>query len=177
MRVYHGSYIKIDKIDISKSKPNKDFGRGFYVTKFLIIVLLNSLSVCAQNNNNANTTSQGEAMKIKITIGRTTLTATIADNATARDFVSLLPLTLTLNDYNRIEKVSNFPRQLTTAGAPAGYDPSVGDITLYAPWGNLAIFYGDYGYAHGLIYLGRIDSGIETFAVSGSLIATFEVMP
>ena len=34
MKVYHGSYIKVDKIDLSKSKPNKDFGKGFYVTKF-----------------------------------------------------------------------------------------------------------------------------------------------
>ena len=34
MKVYHGSYIKIDKIDLSKCKPNKDFGKGFYVTKF-----------------------------------------------------------------------------------------------------------------------------------------------
>lgn len=34
MRVYHGSYIKIDKIDLLKCKPNKDFGKGFYVTKF-----------------------------------------------------------------------------------------------------------------------------------------------
>jgi len=33
MKVYHGSYVKIDKIDLSKSKPNKDFGKGFYVTK------------------------------------------------------------------------------------------------------------------------------------------------
>jgi hypothetical protein len=34
MKVYHGSYMKVDKIDLSKSKPNKDFGKGFYVTKF-----------------------------------------------------------------------------------------------------------------------------------------------
>jgi hypothetical protein len=34
MRVYHGSYTKIEKIDLSKCKPNKDFGKGFYVTKF-----------------------------------------------------------------------------------------------------------------------------------------------
>jgi len=34
MRVYHGSYVKVDKIDLSKCKPNKDFGKGFYVTKF-----------------------------------------------------------------------------------------------------------------------------------------------
>ena len=34
MRVYHGSYVKIDNIDLTKSKPNKDFGKGFYITKF-----------------------------------------------------------------------------------------------------------------------------------------------
>jgi len=34
MQVYHGSYMKIDKIDLSQCIPNKDFGRGFYVTKF-----------------------------------------------------------------------------------------------------------------------------------------------
>ncbi|MCL2652102.1 MAG: DUF3990 domain-containing protein [Candidatus Azobacteroides sp.] len=33
MRVYHGSDIRIDTVDLSKSKPGKDFGRGFYVTK------------------------------------------------------------------------------------------------------------------------------------------------
>ncbi|MDR3189268.1 MAG: DUF3990 domain-containing protein [Prevotellaceae bacterium] len=35
MKVYHGSYLKIDKIDLSKCEPHKDFGRGFYVTKLL----------------------------------------------------------------------------------------------------------------------------------------------
>lgn len=34
MQVYHGSYMEILKIDLSKSRANKDFGRGFYVTKF-----------------------------------------------------------------------------------------------------------------------------------------------
>jgi hypothetical protein len=34
MRVFHGSYIKVNKIDLSKRKPNKDFGKGFYVTRF-----------------------------------------------------------------------------------------------------------------------------------------------
>jgi hypothetical protein len=35
MKVYHGSYIKIDRIDLTQCRPNRDFGRGFYVTKFL----------------------------------------------------------------------------------------------------------------------------------------------
>jgi hypothetical protein len=34
MKVYHGSFTKIEKIDLSKCIPNKDFGQGFYVTKF-----------------------------------------------------------------------------------------------------------------------------------------------
>lgn len=32
MKLYHGSNILIDKIELSKSKPNKDFGRGFYLS-------------------------------------------------------------------------------------------------------------------------------------------------
>jgi len=34
MQVFHGSYTKIESIDLSKCQANKDFGRGFYVTKF-----------------------------------------------------------------------------------------------------------------------------------------------
>ena len=31
--VYHGSTSSIEKIDVAKGRPYKDFGRGFYVTK------------------------------------------------------------------------------------------------------------------------------------------------
>ena len=34
MQVYHGGYMEIFDIDLSKSQFNKDFGKGFYVTKF-----------------------------------------------------------------------------------------------------------------------------------------------
>lgn len=33
MILYHGSNIEIVDIDLLKSKPNKDFGRGFYLTE------------------------------------------------------------------------------------------------------------------------------------------------
>ena len=91
----------------------------------------------------ADTSPKGvESMKIGITIGERVITAAMHDNATARDFISLLPLTLTLEDYAKTEKISNLPRTLTKEGAPSGSDPSVGDITYYSPWGNVAIFIG-----------------------------------
>ena len=33
MILYHGSNISIKEIDLSKSKPNKDFGQGFYLSE------------------------------------------------------------------------------------------------------------------------------------------------
>jgi len=32
MRLYHGSTVDIQQIDLGKSKPNKDFGRAFYLS-------------------------------------------------------------------------------------------------------------------------------------------------
>ena len=33
MILYHGSNISIEQIDLSRSKPNKDFGQGFYLSE------------------------------------------------------------------------------------------------------------------------------------------------
>ena len=32
MILYHGTNVEFDVIDLTKSKPNKDFGRGFYLS-------------------------------------------------------------------------------------------------------------------------------------------------
>lgn len=32
MKLYHGSNVKIERVDLSKCRPYKDFGRGFYCT-------------------------------------------------------------------------------------------------------------------------------------------------
>jgi hypothetical protein len=113
--------------------------------------------------------ADNSSRKISLKIGDTVLTATLIDSKTTQDFISLLPLTLTLKDYAGTEKVSDLPKKLSTVGAPSGSDPSVGDIAYYAPWGNLAIFYEDFGYSSGLVILGKIDGGIEAFQVPGSL--------
>lgn len=113
-------------------------------------------------------------MKIRLIFGESFHTATLADSAAARDFATLLPLTLTLADYNATEKIADLPRRLSVAEAPAGYDPSVGDITYYAPWGNLAIFYRDFGYSRGLVHLATLDAPAEALRTPGPLEVTIE---
>jgi hypothetical protein len=117
-----------------------------------------------------------DSVKIRLKVGDAVATATLIDSATVRDFVSLLPLTLTLKDYAGTEKISDLPKRLSTEGAPSGSDPSLGDITYYSPWGNLAIFYRDFGYSSGLVILGKIESGIEAFRAAGSVKVTIELI-
>lgn len=114
------------------------------------------------------------ATKIRIVTKDRTLTATLDDGAASRSFAKLLPLRITLKDYNRTEKIADLPKRLSAEGAPVGIEPSAGDIAYFAPWGNLALFYRDFGYSKGLIRLGRIDGDPSVLISEDSIPVTIE---
>jgi len=151
--------------------------KAIKILYFIMLSFVVFFTLCCNNQQiiEGNTMDDSKQYKIKIMIGDTILAATLYDNPTTRDFISLLPLALTLEDYAGTEKISYLPKKLSTDDAPSGFDPSVGDITYYAPWGNLAIFYKDFGYANGLISLGKIDHGIEEFNTASSLNVSIEL--
>ena len=124
----------------------------------------------------ASSPAKIDSMKLQLRFADhdTVMRATLRDSATTRDFLALLPLTETFEDYAETEKIYYLPTRLSIADAAAGSDPAVGDIAYYAPWGNLAIFYRDAGYANGLVILGRIDGGLEALAVPGAVRVTIE---
>lgn len=106
---------------------------------------------------------------IHVVIGNKTYTATLDDTPAGRDFAALLPLELTLADYNATEKVANLPRRLVTTGAPDSYTPKAGDITYYSPWGNLAIFYKPFQTSTGLVRLGAFNEPIDALVKDGAI--------
>jgi len=99
-------------------------------------------------------------MRIRLLVGEQTATATLHDTPIARDFASMLPLTLQFEQYAD-ERIAYLPRKLNREGAPSGMTPKTGDLTYYAPWGNLAIFMRDFRHSNGLLPLGRIDDGLS----------------
>ncbi|WP_156468734.1 cyclophilin-like fold protein [Cephaloticoccus capnophilus] len=56
----------------------------------------------------------------------------------------------------RVWDLSGLARKPNKNDAPAGSDPELGSVAYYAPWGNLSLFYKDFGYSRGLILLGSI---------------------
>jgi hypothetical protein len=158
--------------------------------RILALILVTDLGVAASEPRNDGQIADGgdvvsrgsgnqrpstRVVRIRIVFGAEAVTVRMHDNATSRDLLTLLPLRLTFKDYASTEKVADLPRRLSTEGAPPGSDPSVGDFAYYAPWGNLAIFYRDFGYSSGLVVLGAIESGIEKLArMSGDVVVTIE---
>jgi hypothetical protein len=139
-----------------------------------MVLLLVATSAVAATDEVSH--SRRETMKIRMTMAGKIITASLEESDSARDFFAMLPLTLPLEDYAETEKIAYLPGKLTTQGAPKGIDPNVGDICYYTPWGNLAIYYRDFGYSSGLIRLGRITSGLDALTAQPSGTLTIEAV-
>lgn len=136
----------------------------------------NVLPDSTEDNNNVNATYETENTaskgdeemvantRIKLTVnGNEEVFANIEDNVASRDFLDMLPLTLTFEDFNNTEKIANIPSELNIEGLPSGYTPESGDLAYYAPWGNISVFYKDFRYSDSLYKLGTLESGADIF--------------
>ena len=112
---------------------------------------------------------------ITITVAGQALGATLDDTAAGRDFAAMLPLELVLTDYHGIEKVADLPRAIDTSEAPGSYAPASGDITVYAPWGNLAILYKPFQSSRGLVRLGEFNEPIDALIGDGEIPVRIEL--
>lgn len=113
-----------------------------------------------------NNKSLTDPQRIKLIIDNREIVVNMYDNPTSRDFLTMLPITSSFEDYAGKEKISYLPRRLYTEPIPSNSGSSVGDFAYYAPWGNLAIFYkGSATTANGLFVLGEIEFGKEHLAI------------
>ena len=99
--------------------------------------------------------------RIQVIIGDTVLSGRLWDNATARDLIAQLPLTLRFRDFNGVEKIGQLPRKLSMDGVPAGADPLPREIGYYAPSGDLVFYYDDVGYFTGIVRIGQFDGSVD----------------
>ena len=137
---------------------------------FLGLMSAMALSYAAVADENT-TTKDGDSMKIIVKVGDKALTATLIDSKTAKDLVSLLPLTLTMNDLFGREKFGHLPRSISTDGKRT-HTYEVGDIAYWSPGPDVAIYYRHDGEKipnPGIIVIGKLDPGVEAFHVPGSV--------
>ncbi|MEI8598566.1 cyclophilin-like fold protein [Vibrio sp. M60_M31a] len=114
-------------------------------------------------------------MKIRFVFDERTVTATLNDSPSTQDFIAQLPLTLELEDYASTEKIAYLPSKLTKRRGASWREFQSGRHFLLRALGNLVVFYKNFGYASGLINLGKVDGDLSRFTSGGSMKVTIEV--
>lgn len=136
---------------------------------------LDGLGFTKIENDALSENSGHEEKSVLLLIDGQAFSVTLYDTPAANSFYDMLPVELTFEDYNGTEKISYLTDTLDTEGELDGFDPSVGDLCLYEPWGNLCIFYNDFGYSDRLILLGHVDEGMDVIgAMTDDFMVTIE---
>lgn len=99
-------------------------------------------------------------MKISIRTDTITLIYELNQSQAARSLYAQLPLTLEIQDYSTNEKIFYPPQELSLEDTPLA-DAKQGTLAYYAPWGDVVLFYDDFGKGSQLYALGEIISGKE----------------
>lgn len=109
-----------------------------------------------------------QSMKLSMQVGGKNVTIALAENAATQRLIAQLPAELEFKDFNNTEKITYLPNKISVDGAPKGHAPKAGDMCIYVPWGNICIFYHDYKYTGDFVYLGHVESGLDTLSTQQS---------
>lgn len=157
------------------------------VSMLLTMLLAMSLSACnpdteesaytppaADPGENPDNPSQ-VALRMTLTIGANVFSATLADNAAAKAFGAMLPMSIGMSELNGNEKYYYLPRGLPVS---VSYPETVrsGDILLFGS-DCLVLFYKTFPTSYGYTTIGRVDdpSGLEAAVGSGGVSVKFEL--
>jgi hypothetical protein len=116
-------------------------------------------------------------MKLRLTVNDKNLSARVIDSPTARDFIALLPLTITMNDLFKREKFGNLSRSISTDGKRT-HIYALGDIAYWPPGPDVAIYYDHDGERipdPRIIVIGKVTSGLNTLDVPGAVSVIIEL--
>lgn len=109
-----------------------------------------------------------EGTVLAIRVGERSVHAVMADNATAREFGGLLPVTISMSDMLEREAYGALPAELADDG-PRRTEYEVGELVYWPPTSGLAVYYRHAGTPvpePGLIPLAKITDGVDAFDLS-----------
>lgn len=124
----------------------------------------------AEESTGTSSDSARNTISLRLTTeDGTVIEYALNDSQAAADLYSQLPLTIEVEDYSTNEKIFYPPEELDTGDAPEAAG-GAGVLAYYESWGDVVMFYDDFGTASGLYELGMVTSGSENISeLSGSV--------
>ncbi len=138
------------------ARVGQGFLPGLIVLFALVVPARCEASTQSAEGSTADTASvQPEELRMWMTVGERRFAITLDDNAAARAFAKLLPLTLDMSELNGNEKTVGLPKALPTNARRPGTIRN-GDLMLYGS-NTLVVFYVTFDSAYAYTRLGRVD--------------------
>ena len=103
-------------------------------------------------------------MQVKITSKGHTATFRLYDTVSAKEFYDQLPLKLDLTNFRDAQWMFYPPEKLKVTAREAYHDGKKGELSYYAPWGDVFMLYKDFYAGDEMHRLGINVSGIEEIA-------------
>ncbi len=112
---------------------------------------------------------QGEEMKISIVSNGNTTVFKLNNSQAPKELFAQLPMSIEVENFGNNEKIFYPPQKLSTNNTPVA-NAKNGTLAYYAPWGDVVMFYKDFGSASGLYELGYVVSGLEYISQMSGII-------
>ena len=109
-------------------------------------------------NKDIENSEQGGAMYISVRAKGNITLFKLNNSHAAKALYEQLPLTIKAEPYSDNEMIFYPPEKLSTDHTPMA-NAKAGTLAYYAPWGDVVMFYKDFGSASGLYELGNSVSG------------------
>lgn len=108
--------------------------------------------------------------RVKFTWSGGEAVAELNGSQSAESLWAMLPVTVDFKDFNGVERIAYTEKELSAEGAPESCTPDAGTLALYAPWGNLSVFYKPFRESRGLVPLGRFVEGADKVSTLGEAV-------
>ena len=151
------------------------------VSAFMLTVILSTcnLTVCAAEQSGGNegyvlaakgadkesqpteSPLKSSSMTVKITSQGRTATFQLYDTRAAKEFYGQLPLKADLSNFRDAQWMFYPPQKLSIADSEAYHDGKKGELSYYAPWGDVFMLYKDFYARDEMHRLGVGLSGID----------------
>jgi hypothetical protein len=147
-----------------------------YMSRFIPLLLFGvtvvaSIALCMGRAKASEHNLTLSEMKVQITSQGRTATFQLYDTKAAKEFYNQLPLTLDLENFRDAQWMFYPPKKLNVTEREAYHDGKKGELSYYAPWGDVFMLYKDFYAGDEMHRLGVGLSGIDDIAsMSGSAV-------
>lgn len=110
-------------------------------------------------------------MQVRITSQGNSAVFRLYDTRAAKEFYHQLPLKLELTNFRNAQWMFYPPKKLTVGSREAYHDGKKGELSYYAPWGDVFMLYTDFYAGDEMHRLGVGVSGVDNIApMSGTVL-------